>query len=85
MTAFALDTNVLAYSTGVRRGDPDGGKVERGRKVLSDLYVCDQRYAVRAKVLLSEDMRHGSTWQGTTIVNPFKSDFTAVLERLLNR
>ena len=25
----------------------------------------------RCRVLLSEDMRHGFTWRGTTVVNPF--------------
>lgn len=36
------------------------------------------------RVLLSEDMQHGFTWSGVTIVNPFELPMHPLLEQALN-
>ena len=37
----------------------------------------------RCRVLLSEDMQHGFTWRGTTVVNPFARPAHALLADLV--
>jgi predicted nucleic acid-binding protein len=37
----------------------------------------------RCRVLLSEDMQHGFTWRGTTVVNPFTKPVHTLLGELL--
>lgn len=37
----------------------------------------------RCRVLLSEDMQHGFTWRGTTVVNPFAQPAHALLGDLV--
>lgn len=37
----------------------------------------------RCRILLSEDLQHGFTWRGVTVVNPFAEPRDALLERAL--
>ena len=37
----------------------------------------------QCRILLSEDLQHGFTWRGVTIVNPFAEPRDALLERAL--
>lgn len=37
----------------------------------------------RCRLLLSEDLKHGFTWRGATVVNPFKHPAHALLEEVL--
>lgn len=37
----------------------------------------------QCRILLSEDLQHGSTWRGVTVVNPFAEPRDALLERAL--
>jgi predicted nucleic acid-binding protein len=36
----------------------------------------------RCRVLLSEDLQHGFTWRGTTVVDPFKQPAHPLLDAL---
>ena len=36
------------------------------------------------QVLFSEDMQHGFTWRGLTVINPFSSERHPLLERLFD-
>lgn len=39
----------------------------------------------RCRMLLSEDLRHGFTWRGVTVVNPFSEPRDPLLERAFSR
>jgi predicted nucleic acid-binding protein len=39
----------------------------------------------RCRIVLSEDLQHGFTWRGVTIVNPFLSDESPLLAALLSQ
>ena len=38
-----------------------------------------------ADILLSEDMQHGFTWRGVTIINPFLSEPSPLLQKLIKK
>jgi predicted nucleic acid-binding protein len=39
----------------------------------------------RCRIVLSEDLQHGFTWRGTTIVNPFLPDESPLLAAILSQ
>jgi hypothetical protein len=70
--AGAFDTNVLAYAEGV-------GDSERCRLVMA---VAAEN---RCRILLTEDLQHGFTWRGVTIINPFVPDESPLLAAILSQ
>ncbi|MFM7412855.1 MAG: PIN domain-containing protein [Planctomycetota bacterium] len=39
----------------------------------------------RCRIVLSEDLQHGFTWRGTTIINPFLPDESPLLAAMLSQ
>jgi predicted nucleic acid-binding protein len=39
----------------------------------------------RCRIVLSEDLQHGFTWRGVTIVNPFLPDESPLLKAILSQ
>ena len=54
--------------------------IERHSFQIWDAAILAASAEANADVLLSEDMQHGFTWQGVTIVNPFKLTEKELLE-----
>ena len=57
------------------------GLAQFNRFQIFDAIILSCAIACGARVLLSEDMQHGSTWQGTTILSPFAEDFEALMAK----
>jgi predicted nucleic acid-binding protein len=55
----------------------------RHRFTIWDSMVVASSVETKCKLLLSEDMHHGFTWSGVTIVNPFLDPMHPLLELAL--
>ena len=49
-----------------------------------DAVILSAAAAAECRVLLSEDMQHGFTWSGVTVVNPFAEPPHPLLEDLIS-
>jgi predicted nucleic acid-binding protein len=50
-----------------------------------DAIICSAASVGGARLLLSEDMQDGFRWRNVTIVNPFASPLSTVLQGILNK
>jgi predicted nucleic acid-binding protein len=61
--------------------DPSLSHEFRMRDALVMAVAADNR----CRIVLSEDLQHGFTWRGTTIINPFLPDESPLLTAMLSQ
>lgn len=72
----AIDTSVLAYAEGV-------GDAERCRVAIGLIERLPEPAVLLPAQVLGEDLQHGFTWRGVTIVNPFLPEESPLLAAIL--